>query len=119
MARGLLGVLACALGTILLMPAPSEAKTDYRVRPAGTELFIDLGERGDYEVVLEANEERTWEGEQSIYFICGNAGGVEVTVNGEALGTLGGRAEVVDRTWTPLGEATPTGYIRQAHGRSS
>jgi cytoskeletal protein RodZ len=58
--------------------------------------------------LLEVGEERTWEAEETIYFICGNAGGVEVTVNGNELGALGGRAEVVDRTWTPLGEITPT-----------
>jgi cytoskeleton protein RodZ len=58
--------------------------------------------------LLEVGDERTWEAEETIFFICGNAGGIEVTVNGEELGALGGRAEVVDRTWTPLGEATPT-----------
>ena len=58
--------------------------------------------------LLEAGEERTWEAQNAIYFICGNAGGLEVTVNGEELGTLGERAEVVERTWTPTGEATAT-----------
>ena len=58
--------------------------------------------------LLEADAERTWEAEQTIHFICGNAGGVMVTVNGEELGVLGGRAQVVERTWTPQGEATPT-----------
>jgi cytoskeleton protein RodZ len=58
--------------------------------------------------LLEVGEERTWEAERTIYFICGNAGGIEVTVNGEELGALGGRAEVVERTWTPQGEVTPT-----------
>ena len=58
--------------------------------------------------LLEVDDERTWEAEETIYFICGNAGGVEVTINGEELGALGGRAEVVERTWTPQGEATPT-----------
>jgi cytoskeletal protein RodZ len=58
--------------------------------------------------LLEVGEERTWEAEQVIHFICGNAGGVEVTVNGEELGALGGRAEVLERTWTSQGEATPT-----------
>ena len=57
--------------------------------------------------LLEAGEERTWEGQYAIYFICGNAGGVEATVNGEELGVLGGRAEVVEKTWTPDGEVTP------------
>jgi hypothetical protein len=58
--------------------------------------------------LLEVDEERAWEAEQSIRIVCGNAGGVEVTVNGEVLGALGGRAEVVERTWTPQGQATPT-----------
>ncbi len=58
--------------------------------------------------ILEAGTEQTWEARQSIYFICGNAGGVEVTVNGQALGLLGERAQVVEKTWTPSGEATPT-----------
>jgi hypothetical protein len=58
--------------------------------------------------LLEAGEERTWRGQYAIHFICGNAGGVEATVNGEALGVLGERAEVVEKLWTPQGEATPT-----------
>jgi cytoskeleton protein RodZ len=58
--------------------------------------------------LLEVGEERTWEGEETIQFVCGNGGGVEVTVNGQKLGTLGRRAEVIDRTWTPQGEVTPT-----------
>jgi hypothetical protein len=57
--------------------------------------------------LLEAGDERTWKAEHAIYFICGNAGGVEVTVNGEELGVLGGRAEVVEKTWTPEGEVKP------------
>jgi hypothetical protein len=58
--------------------------------------------------LLEAGEERTWEGQYAIYFICGNAGGVEATVNGQELGVLGERAQVVEKTWTPEGEVTPT-----------
>ena len=40
--------------------------------------------------------------------ICGNAGGIEVTVNGQELGVLGERAQVVERVWGPEGEITPT-----------
>jgi hypothetical protein len=58
--------------------------------------------------LLEAEEERRWEAQDAIYYICGNAGGVEVAVNGEQLGTLGERGEVVERTWTVDGEVTPT-----------
>jgi cytoskeletal protein RodZ len=58
--------------------------------------------------LLEAGAERAWEASETIRFVCGNAGGIDVTVNGKELGTLGGRGEVVERTWTPEGEATPT-----------
>lgn len=58
--------------------------------------------------LLEVGAERTWEADRSIRLVCGNAGGIEVVVNGQELGTLGRRAEVVERTWTPQGEATPT-----------
>jgi cytoskeletal protein RodZ len=58
--------------------------------------------------LLEAGEEREWEARNTIYFICGNAGGVEVTVNGNELGTLGERGQVVEKWWTPQGEITPT-----------
>jgi hypothetical protein len=56
--------------------------------------------------LLQTDEEREWKGENTIYLICGNAGGVEVTVNGEDLGTLGERGQVVEKTWTPEGEIT-------------
>jgi hypothetical protein len=56
--------------------------------------------------LLEADQERRWEAQSAIYYICGNAGGVEVAVNGEKLGTLGERGEVVERAWTADGEVT-------------
>ena len=58
--------------------------------------------------LFQAGAEKEWKGDNSIYFICGNAGGVEVTVNGEELGILGERGQVVERTWTREGEVTPT-----------
>jgi cytoskeletal protein RodZ len=58
--------------------------------------------------MFEVDEEKTWEGQFTIYLICGNAGGVEATVNGVELGILGERAEVVEKTWGPQGEVTPT-----------
>ncbi len=106
----------------LLLPTPTPQPTDtptvLATRAAGVVLEIEVIERAWMQVtvdeqerpgeLLEAGEERTWEAQHAIYFICGNAGGVEVTVNGKELGVLGGRAEVVERTWTPEGEVTPT-----------
>jgi cytoskeletal protein RodZ len=57
---------------------------------------------------LEAGDEREWKGQTTIYMICGNAGGLEIVVNGEDLGVLGARAEVVERMWGPEGQVTPT-----------
>ena len=66
--------------------------------------------------LLEADQEREWQANDSIYMICGNAGGIEVTVNGQELGTLGQRAQVVEKTWTPQGEVTPTPTAEGAQG---
>jgi hypothetical protein len=49
-------ILACALVALFALPAYAKAKAGYDVRPAGTEMFIDLGERGGFDVVLEAND---------------------------------------------------------------
>jgi len=56
---------------------------------------------------LEAGTTRTWRGRESVALRCGNAGGVEATVNGEPLGLLGERGQVVDMEWFAEG-VTPT-----------
>jgi cytoskeleton protein RodZ len=99
-------------------PESTETPTPVSIPVGGVVLEVKVIERAWLQVtvdeeelpgeLLETGEERIWEAENAIYFISGNAGGVEVTVNGEELGTLGGRAEVVERTFTPEGEATPT-----------
>jgi cytoskeleton protein RodZ len=52
-----------------------------------------------FEAMLSAGDERTFEADASMGFRCGNAGGVIVTVNGQDLGALGNRGQVVDQTW--------------------
>jgi hypothetical protein len=69
--------------------------------------------------LLESGVEREWEAQNSIYMICGNAGGIEVTVNGNELGVLGDRAQVVEKTWGPEGEITPTPETGQIPEESS
>ena len=64
--------------------------------------------------MFEIGEEKEWQAEYSIYLICGNAGGVEATVNGEELGLLGERAEVVEKIWGPEGEMEPTPEVEPA-----
>jgi hypothetical protein len=48
--------LACATVALLALPAMASAKPGYKVHPAGSELSIELGEKGDYELFLEAND---------------------------------------------------------------
>jgi len=106
----------------VLLPTPTTRPTQTpaptTAREEGVVLEIKVIERSWLQVtvdeqelpgeLLEADEERRWEAQRAIYYICGNAGGVEVFVNGEQLGTLGERGEVVERTWTASGEVTPT-----------
>ena len=73
---------------------------------AGMQVTID-GEELPGEL-LEVDDEREWKAQYTIYMICGNAGGVELTVNGEELGLLGERAQVVEKIWGPEGEIAPT-----------
>ena len=65
---------------------------------------------------LEAGTTQIWRGRESVVLRCGNAGGVEATVNGEPLGLLGERGQVVELEWlaegvTPTPEATATPTI--------
>ena len=53
-AGGGLVLIVCAL--VFLAAPAAQAKTDYSVRPAGTELWINLGQKGDYKVLVEAND---------------------------------------------------------------
>jgi len=66
----------------------------------------------DFQGILEAGEERTWWAERTIGFRCGNAGGVLLAMNGEELGVLGERGQVVDQTWViqeeQIATATPS-----------
>jgi hypothetical protein len=76
-----------------------------RVVVDGEEVFVGS---------LEEGTTRTWRGRESIALRCGNAGGVEAIVNGESLGILGKRGQVVDLEWLAEGviptpeETTPT-----------
>jgi cytoskeleton protein RodZ len=80
-----------------------------------------------FDGILEAGERRIFSGQQRVAVRCGNAGGVEVIVNGRSEGLMGGPGEVVGREWikevapaeappaanlTPSPTATPTATPR-------
>ncbi len=54
---------------------------------------------------IPAGETRTLQGNESVTIRFGNAGGVRAELNGEDLGTMGKRGEVVTVTFTPQGAA--------------
>ena len=53
---------------------------------------------------LETDTYRSWYGEERIELRIGNAGAVQVTVNGQFLGMLGEPGEVIDRVFEKVGE---------------
>jgi transcriptional regulator with XRE-family HTH domain len=53
-----------------------------------------------FEGVFDEGTKITWSGKESVAVRCNNAGGVEVILNGQNLGPLGKRGQVVDREWT-------------------
>jgi len=68
---------------------------------------VTLDSINDFRGLLGPGEERSWQAQREIILRLGNAGGAEVTVNGEFLGTLGDRQQVVEFAWGPEGEVTP------------
>jgi cytoskeletal protein RodZ len=105
--------------------APTSAPTDTptpRV-PAGVEVELRIVEYAWLRVIvdgeeaflgtLEAGTTRTFRGREGIAIRCGNAGGVEAIVNGESLGLLGERGQVVDMEWLAEG-VTTTPSTREA-----
>ena len=53
-----------------------------------------------FEGLLEEGKTENWQGKESIVLRAGNAGALEVTVNGKKLGTFGDEGAVVERTFT-------------------
>ncbi len=55
-----------------------------------------------FEGTLQAGERRHWTGDRQVAVRAGNAGGVEVIVNGESMGLMGEPGQVVDQVWEKL-----------------
>ncbi len=65
---------------------------------AWTRVIVDNGGVA-IERVLSPGETFEWTGQQSVFFHTGNAGGVEVSLNGQPLGVLGDRGAVIRKLW--------------------
>jgi len=82
----------------VLTPAPSgEIRVQFVVTGRSWVQIVVDGEVA-YSGLLE-DETREWAGSQKILARLGNAGAVDVTVNGEHVGFLGGAGEVVVQEW--------------------
>lgn len=68
------------------------------VEEAWVRVIIDEGEK--VQELLRAGDSRTWEAEESLEIRMGNAGGIELELNGEFLGFLGERGQVVTKTFS-------------------
>jgi transcriptional regulator with XRE-family HTH domain len=53
-----------------------------------------------FEGVFDEGTKINWTGKERVAVRCNNAGGVEVILNGQNLGPLGKRGQVVDQEWT-------------------
>jgi len=92
-------------------PSPSPTPS----QPVYTGIFLELvftdtswiqvtvdGVR-EFQGELETGTYRSWYGEEKIELRVGNAGGVEVTINGQKLGALGRPGEVADQVFEMVG----------------
>jgi hypothetical protein len=51
------------------------------------------------ETIFEPGQTGEWQGQNQIRLRTGNAAGINVSINGEPQGSLGGAGEVVDMEW--------------------
>jgi cytoskeletal protein RodZ len=101
-------------------PAPTQPTEEATVPPIVSSIILDITAiesnwlyiEVDGEVVqegmVEANDLFSWEGVEMVKLRTGNAAGLDVTLNGQNLGQLGSRGEVVEKIWTLSGEMQPT-----------
>lgn len=64
-----------------------------------------------YEGILRPGTALQYQGQRTIIFRTSNAGGVEVVINNQNLGTLGGRGELYEQTFSLDALATPTAAL--------
>ncbi len=99
-------------------PTPTTTPTPLYYTGVTVELVITdeswiqvlVDEAKAFEGVLQVGERRHWTGESQVAVRAGNAGGVEIIVNGESKGLMGELHQVVDQVWEKLDEvpATPS-----------
>ena len=61
-----------------------------------------------FEGILQVGERPHWNGDRQVAVRAGNAGGVEVIVNGQSMGLMGAPNQVVDQVWEKVEEVPTT-----------
>jgi cytoskeletal protein RodZ len=69
------------------------------------QVFVD-GSKA-FESIMRSGDENNWTGERQVAVRVGNAGGVEAIVNGQSMGKMGERGQVVDQVWEKVEEGSP------------
>lgn len=69
---------------------------------------VDVDGEVVQEGMVQAGELFAWDAVDLVKLRTGNGAGVSVTLNGQELGPLGGRGEVVEKIWGLSGEIAPT-----------
>jgi hypothetical protein len=67
-----------------------------------------------FEGVLELGDRPNWVGEKRVAIRAGNGGGIEVYVNGQNMGFMGEKGQVIDQVWEKVDEipsVEPTGTL--------
>lgn len=68
---------------------------------------VDVDGKTVYEGTMEKGATETWKGKEKVVITAGNAGAVELTLNGKSLGKGGAEGEVIEKTYGPEGEVAP------------
>ena len=101
-------------------PSPTPATQEPTVPPifSSIQLEITVVERSWFKAVVDGETVQeglaqpgdlfAWEGLEQVKLMTGNGAGLDVTLNGQSLGPLGGHGEVVEKIWGLAGEIAPT-----------
>ena len=74
----------------------------------GTWLKVEVDGQVVQEGMTNEGDIFVWDGAELVKVLTGNGAGVDVTLNGQNLGRLGARGEVVEKIWGLAGEIEPT-----------
>jgi len=96
--------------TFTATPSPTRVGVEVGVRIVGSRswlLVVADGERV-FAGILEPGAEESWSARERISLRSGNAGAVELTLNGQEMGLFGEVGDVVEMEWTAVGVPTRT-----------